>query len=91
MLDVLKSLAMDVFRLSMKSGSVSLGLKHNTGNPHDIIICFMIFCCCGVARIPSLSSLQVIISDRKGQSKGSGKPLLYILSFEKTGDRGRGG
>ena len=43
----------------------------------------------GAKTLP-LYSLLIVKGDKKGRSEGSGKPLLCILSFEKTGYRRRG-
>ena len=45
------------------------------------------YLCGGVARILAQYSLWIIKGDEKGQSKGSGKSLLSIFSYEKTGHR----
>ena len=52
--------------------------------------CSMFYPCGDGCRLQPPRSLQVVKGEQKGQSEGSGKPLLCILSYEETMHRGGG-
>ena len=86
---VISSLVKNHFNLRVLVAVVVVKFNDNEGiykNDRCVYVCMILALWWGVLEYYVLQySVHIVKGDQKGQSKGSGKPILCILFYEKIG------